>query len=108
MIKCGIDLVFIPDFKKRVARGGAGFLKRIFLESELKNTEVTHLAGVFAAKEVVMKALGIKAGDWHKIEVSYDKNGKPKARILGKKVKNCDLSISHAGDYAVAVFVTEV
>jgi phosphopantetheine--protein transferase-like protein len=108
MTKCGIDLVFIPDFKKQVGRGGEEFLRRIFLASELKNTEISHLAGVFAAKEAVMKALGIKAGSWHKIEVSYDKKGKPKVWVLGKGVKKCDLSIAHAGNYAVAVFVTEV
>lgn len=105
MIKCGIDLVFMPDFRERIERGGEGFLRKIFSASELKNMEVSHLAGGFAAKEAVMKALGIKAGGWHEIEVSYDENGKPRVRTLGKKIKNCDLSISHAGDYAIAVFV---
>ena len=108
MIKCGIDLVFIPEFEERAKRSGKGFLGKIFLESELRNTESSHLAGVFAAKEAAMKALGLPAGSWHKIEVSYDKNGRPKVHVLGKKSKRCDLSISHAGDYAIAVFVGEV
>lgn len=108
MIKCGVDLVFIPRFKESVKRGGEGFLRRVFLESELEKTEVSHLAGVFAAKEAAMKALGMPAGDWHKIEVFYQKSGKPKVKVSGKRIKNCDLSISHAGDYAVAVFVAEV
>ncbi len=104
MIKCGVDLVFIPEFEERAKRGRKGFLRKIFLERELRNTESSHLAGVLAAKEAVMKALGLPAGSWHKIEVSYDKNGRPRARVSGKKVKSCDLSISHAGDYAIAVF----
>lgn len=29
-------------------------------------------------------------------------------QVSGKKIQSCDLSISHAGDYAVAVFVAEV
>ena len=108
MTKCGVDLVFIPEFKKGAKRGGEGFLRKIFLESELKNTESSHLAGVFAAKEAVMKALGLPAGNWHQIEISYDKNGRPKVHVSGKRSKKYDLSISHAGDYAIAVFVGEV
>lgn len=108
MVKCGVDLVFIPDFQKRTKRGGEGFLGKIFLESELKDTESSHLAGIFAAKEAVVKALGLPSGSWHKIEIAYEKNGRPKVRVWGKKIKSCDLSISHAGDYAVAVFVGEV
>lgn len=108
MIKCGIDLVFIPKFKERTKRGGEGFLRKIFLESELRNTESSHLAGIFAAKEAAMKALGLPAGNWHKIEISYDKNGRPKAHVSGKRSKRCDLSISHAGNYAIAIFVEEI
>jgi len=108
MTKCGVDLVFIPEFEKRAKRGGEGLLRKIFLESELKNTESSHLAGVFAAKEAAMKALELPAGSWHKIKVSYDENGRPKVHVLGKKIKKCDLSISHAGDYAIAIFVGEV
>ena len=104
-MKCGVDLVFIPDFKKRAQRGKKGFLKKIFLEGELKNTEVSHLAGVFAAKEAVLKASGLPVGRWHEIEIDYQESGKPKVRVSGKEIKNGDLSISHVGDYAVAVFV---
>lgn len=108
MLRCGVDLVFISEFQKRAKRSGEGFLRKIFLESELKNTEVSHLARVFAAKEAVMKALGLPVGSWHRIEVSYQKSGKPGIKVLDKRIKDCDLSISHAGDYAVAVFVGEV
>lgn len=107
MIKCGVDLVFIPEFEERAKRGGEGFLRKIFLESELKNTESSHLAGIFAAKEAVLKALGLPAGSWHKIEIVYEKNGRPKVHVLGRKIKGCDLSVSHTGDYAIAIFVAE-
>lgn len=100
-----MDLVFIPEFKERARRGGEGFLKKIFLESELKNTDISHLAGVFAAKEAVMKALGLSPGEWHKIDVLCQENGKPKLRVSGKEIKDGDLSVSHVKDYAVAVFV---
>lgn len=104
-MKCGVDLVFIPEFKERARRGGESFLKKIFLEGELKKTDISHPAGVFAAKEAVMKALGLSPGEWLKIKISYQKSGKPRVRVSGKEIKNSDLSISHAGDYALAVFV---
>jgi phosphopantetheine--protein transferase-like protein len=107
MLKCGVDLVFIPEFEKRLSRGKKGFLRRIFLENELGKTEVSHLAGVFAAKEAVVKALGLPPGSWHRIEVYYQKNGQPEVRVDGKKPKGGSLSISHSGEYALAVFVVQ-
>jgi phosphopantetheine--protein transferase-like protein len=104
-MKCGVDLVFVPDFEKRARQGGETFFKKVFLETELKNSETAHLAGLFAAKEAVLKALDLPAGSWHLIEIRYQENGKPRARVFGKEIKGSHLSISHAGDYAVAVFV---
>jgi phosphopantetheine--protein transferase-like protein len=107
MLKCGADLVYVPEFEKRLKRGKEGFLRRIFLESELRNLEVSHLAGVFAAKEAVIKALALSPGSWQKIEVFYNKKGQPGVRVLGKKTKESSLSISHSGEYALAVFVVQ-
>ena len=106
-MKCGVDLIFIPDFEERIQRSGKGFLKKAFLERELENTEASHLAGVFAAKEAVLKALNLPVGSWLETEVVYQDNGKPEIRVSGKKVPNSDLGISHTGDYAIAVFVKE-
>lgn len=108
MIKCGVDLVYIPDFERRARRGREGVLKKIFLESELKNTEIAHLAGVFAAKEAVMKALDLPVGRWNKIEVVYRKSGKPKIKVEGDEIKGSDLSVAHVKDYAIAIFLAEV
>lgn len=107
MIKCGVDLVSISEFEKRLQKGGAPLIKKIFLEKELENTGVAHLAGVFAAKEAVLKALALPVGSWQHIEIAYNKKGRPKVWVGGKKFKESDLSISHAGDYAVAVFTVE-
>jgi phosphopantetheine--protein transferase-like protein len=107
MYQCGADLVFIPEFEKRLKRGKKGFLRRIFLEKELNKTEVSHLAGVFAAKEAVVKALGLPPGSWHQIEVFYGKKGQPKVRVDAQKFKESSLSISHSGEYALAVFVVQ-
>lgn len=104
----GCDIVSLARFKKAVASGGQVFLDRIFHLSELKNKDLVHLAGIFAAKEAAMKALKLKVGDWLKMEVVYQKNGKPTLKFIREavaKIKEADLSISHNGDYAIAIFV---
>lgn len=104
----GCDLVSLVRFKKILARTPA-MGNRIFLSSEQKSASPESLAGIFAAKEAVIKALRLKAGDWRKIEVIKDKDGRPRIKLLnpGKKIISQDISISHDGKYvfAVAVFL---
>ncbi len=81
------------------------------------------IAGRFAAKEAILKALGTGLGggvSWRQIEVLPDTLGAPHAQFSGalaRKMKalagpgnatRCHLSISHQGDYAVAFVVLEV
>lgn len=76
------------------------------------------IAGRFAAKEAVLKALGTGLGggvSWRQIEILPDKLGAPRAAFRGAVAKKlralgatrCHLSISHQGDYAVAFVVLE-
>lgn len=106
--RVGVDLVYMPRFRTALSK----IIDKAFSPHELKNPEPGHLAGVFAAKEAVTKALGLKAGSWLNIEVANKKSGKPVVKLaknLGKgKIVSCDLSISHNGDYAIAVFVALV
>ena len=108
-IKIGIDITYIPKFKKTVERSGDTFLKRVFNSAELQNRDVSHLAGVFAAKEALIKTSIIPLGGWDKIEIGYGKSGRPKVGILDEdiasKIGQLDISISHDGDYATAVAV---
>jgi len=106
-VRVGIDIIFIPDFKEQLSMGGAEFKKRVLHSFEL-STKIETLAGIFASKEAVIKALGLPVGSWLQIEVKKSNSGKPEVILPNnfKKVyKSWDLSISHAGDYAVAVFV---
>jgi phosphopantetheine--protein transferase-like protein len=96
----GVDLVYIPEFKKQLRNGGDGFLKRVFNASELQKDTIEHLAGVWAAKEAVVKAGGLSLGRWTDIQITYEVNGRPTARV---KKDSYDISIAHHGDYAVAV-----
>ncbi len=101
----GIDLVDIRQFNDSVRHGGERFLQKIFTQVELKNPDTTHLAGLFAAKEAIIKALSLKPNSWLSIEILSQKNGRPKVKLSNKKASNGDLSISHSGNYAVALFV---
>lgn len=107
-VRVGSDLVYMPRFSNSLGRTR----DKVFSPSELKSTESEHLAGIFAAKEAIIKALELKLGSWLSIEIGNKKSGKPVVKLaknLGKgKIVSCDLSISHNGDYAIAVFVALV
>ena len=101
----GTDIVYIPDFKKGVDSGGVNFLTKVFTENELKDNRLEHLAGLFAAKEASIKALSLKVGSWKEMEIEK-KAERPTIKFLNQKVLAAqDLTISHAGDYAIAVYV---
>jgi len=109
-IQVGIDIVSVSRIEE-AARRSASFLKRNFSADEVSYCESfrspwEHLAGRFAAKEAVAKALGI-ALRTSEIEVLNEKDGRPTVRLSGKtkdwhQGKKILLSISHEGGYAVA------
>lgn len=105
-MKIGCDIVYIPRFKKILTRTPS-MRSRIFLPQEEKGASREKLAGIFAAKEAVIKALGLKAGDWLKIEIVKDKNGRPGVKLVNpsKNIISQDLSISHDKNYALAFAV---
>lgn len=96
----GVDLVYIPEFKKQLDVAGDKLISRAFNPSELKSMKIEHLAGIWAAKEAVIKAADVVPSKMTEILISYDKNGKPSAKL--EKVSFA-ISIAHHGDYAVAV-----
>jgi len=96
----GIDLVFIPELQKQLEIGGQTMLDKAFSSYELQNQKLEHLAGLWAAKEATMKAAGLKPGAWKTIQISYDDYGRPFTIVEARRF---EISISHHGDYAVAV-----
>jgi holo-[acyl-carrier protein] synthase len=87
----------------------------VFTEEELDNAKTRgslyqHLAGRFAAKEAVFKALGDMGLNWKDVQILNDRDGKPSCVILGNKGRKVDvhISISHVKNYAVAnAIITE-
>ena len=109
-MKIGIDIVYIPRFEKTLKDNRVHFSQKVFCFKEWNNASVERLAGVFAAKEATMKALGIKPGKWLEICVEHTKDGKPFLSQFPQKNKkqkkwNHELSISHDGKYAIANIV---
>ncbi|MBI3358220.1 MAG: holo-ACP synthase [Nitrospirae bacterium] len=118
IIGIGVDLVKIPRMQKMLKRWGDRFLNRVFTDSEItcaqkKKLQHIFLSGRFAAKEAVLKALGIglqMGVRWQEIETLHDDLGKPVITLSGKvqqiardrMVSELFVSLSHEGDYAVA------
>jgi len=103
----GCDVVSISRFRQCLSQGGTAFLERTFLPSEQTGASIERLAGFFAAKEAACKALSIPAGHWQQICVTHDPSGAPKILLFGSlpRVQEISLSISHDGDYTMAVVV---
>ncbi|MCA9937795.1 MAG: holo-ACP synthase [Anaerolineales bacterium] len=117
MIAVGVDLVEVARVAQTIERHGAHFLGRVFTEQEQAFCagNATRLAGRFAIKEAVAKALGTGIGDvrWREIEVVCDARGKPHlilhaaaaelAQVRGWQ--QWDISLAHTDTHAIG-FVT--
>jgi holo-[acyl-carrier protein] synthase len=104
--RIGIDIVFLPRFKKVLEKQDERFVSRVFHPTELKKESSESLAAIFAAKEAVIKALGLPAESWLSIEVSHNQSGEPLVRLIKTRSfprTQLRLSISHEKDYVVAV-----
>jgi len=117
----GIDLVEIKRIKKILERKEKIFLDKILTVKEmeqyfiLKNIKkIEYVAGRFAGKEAVSKAVGVGIGSqlgWKDIEILNFINGSPFVKInkeFSKKNKLVyHISISHTKELAVAKVIIE-
>ncbi|MCH6546056.1 MAG: hypothetical protein IH796_08675 [Deltaproteobacteria bacterium] len=62
------------------------------------------LRGEFAVKESCKKIFNDLS--WLDIEVVKDPSGKPRVLLVGKEFLSGDVSISHDGEYAIAVVIS--
>lgn len=112
----GIDIVKVPRLKQLVDRWDRKFLDRVFTGSELDyclsaRRKHERLAGRFAAKEAVIKAVGEKI-PWKSIKVESESNGRPFVLVERDEGKdnlkeNLHISITHLEDHALAIAVLE-
>ena len=115
-MEVGTDIVKISRIKS--IKKQDDFLSKNFAETEIeyinkKSDKTQTIAGLFACKEAVLKALGIGIGGGvrlNEICILHEQNGRPFVQITPQlnyflNLKNCNtisVSISHDGDYAVA------
>ncbi|MHC4714675.1 MAG: holo-ACP synthase [Planctomycetota bacterium] len=123
IISCGVDICETRRIARMREEHGDRFLQRTFTADELayslgRPRENEHLAGRFAAKEAVMKALGTgwSAGiSWLDVSVSILPSGEPRVALLSRAAQVADergitklhISLSHCHSYAVAMAVAE-
>ena len=115
----GIDIIEIARIKKAIAHWGENFLHRVYTELELRlcRKKPSRLAGRFAGKEAVMKALGTgaKGISWREIEIRAEPSGKPVVHLYGKAQDKADelgldklaISLSDSREYAIASVIGE-
>lgn len=102
----GFDLVEVSRIEEALLR--EGFRERILTPREREiNPGARFVAGRWAAKEAIAKAVGIHL-TWQQVEILNDANGKPVATVEGLSADfRVHLSISHERGHAAAVAVLE-
>lgn len=116
-LRTGIDIVEIGRLEEINPAIRARFIERVFtpLEQQLARGSYPSLAGRFAAKEAVSKALGTGIGkvSWRDIEIARGPAGEPVLQLHGRAREVAErlgllewsVSISHGRSHAVAVAV---
>jgi holo-[acyl-carrier protein] synthase len=111
----GIDLLEIERLERALGRYPR-LAERLFTEAERDYAAARarpgrHLAARFAAKEAVVKALGLSGGLWlSEVEIVAGEppvvhlRGKIAAEAAGRTV---EISLTHGRDYAAAVALAE-
>jgi holo-[acyl-carrier protein] synthase len=119
----GTDIVEISRIRKLLRKNSAEFLSRVYTENELresgaKKNSAEYLAGRWAVKEALSKALGCGIGtdcNWKDICTTNNAKGAPQVRLSGSASKTAKtkgavkihVSISHEKHYACSTVILE-
>lgn len=119
IVAVGLDIADIARFERAMSHTPR-LAPRLFVESELLRDDgqqraLRSLAGRFAAKEAVFKALGGRTNRWHDVIIDRAERGRPNLRLIGEALElateagadRWHVSITHDGGLAAAVAVLE-
>ncbi|MCG3193295.1 MAG: Holo-[acyl-carrier-protein] synthase [Thermoanaerobaculia bacterium] len=114
----GIDVCEIPRIADAIRRHGSRFVERLFHPLEIRRDPSSpaypeHIAGLFAAKEAAMKALGtgMRGVSFREIAIVRQPGGPPMLALLGRArtrgtrlgVAAAHVSITHGREIAAAI-----
>lgn len=112
----GIDLIKTSRMEHLIERFKEKGLQKFLSPNEIKLVKnYKTAAGFWAVKEAFSKAIGTGIGkecSFHDIEIYKTLQGAPKISLSKKvidafKIQNVALSITHDGEYAIAVVTVE-
>jgi holo-[acyl-carrier protein] synthase len=110
----GLDLLEIDRLERALERRPR-LARRLFTDGELAYAQsrarpAQHLAARFCAKEAVAKALGMKAWNWHDVEVVSGEGRAPSVQLHGEVAERAaqlgvsvQISLTHTRTDAGAV-----
>jgi holo-[acyl-carrier protein] synthase len=128
-VKIGTDICSVKRILEAYQKHGQRFLDRVLTNNEKQyvqskasknNTLKAHklaeaVAGRFAAKEAVAKALGTgwRGLYWKEVEIINAASGAPQVKLSGRATvlltnlgfKSIEISLSHEREYAIATVV---
>lgn len=123
IVGVGVDIIEVERIEGAIARHGERFLTKIFTPAEIaycraRGRSAEHFAGRFAAKEAVLKALGVGirwGAALKEIEVLRGAAGNPSVVLRGRVAQRArelgasriHVSLSHSERHAVAQAVAE-
>jgi len=121
-MKLGNDIIEIERIRQAIERSSS-FVERVYTPHEIDYCESRNkgryesFAGIYAAKEAFIKALGtgMRYGSWQDIEIYHDELGAPLIRLQDtfKNIyetlgyTNIHVSISHCKEYAMSTVILE-
>ncbi|MGH2510516.1 MAG: holo-ACP synthase [Ktedonobacteraceae bacterium] len=105
-VAVGVDIIEVERVRKVYERHGERFLQRVFTEIEIRQcrSKITRLAGRFAAKEALSKALGtgLHGVAWREMEIVQLRSGRPTVRLHGHAKQRAELLDLTAFDVSIA------
>lgn len=121
-MKLGNDIIEIDRIRQAIEKSSS-FKARVYTIHEIEYCKSRNkrcfesFAGIYAAKEAFIKALGtgMRYGSWQDIEIYHDKWGAPLIRLQDtfkdiyetSGYTDIHVSISHCKDYAMSTVILE-